>query len=56
MSASEEAVLESIVFLDHFSDLSDPRQLSKYDPVKSASILSKHGIDFDQAQALRADP
>ncbi|MCC0033916.1 ISAs1 family transposase [Pseudaminobacter salicylatoxidans] len=29
MSVSEEAVLESVVFLDHFSDLSDPRQLSK---------------------------
>lgn len=26
---SEEAVLESVVFLDHFSDLSDPRQLIK---------------------------
>lgn len=27
--ASEEAVLESVVFLDHFSDLPDPRQLGK---------------------------
>lgn len=27
--ASEEAVLERVVFLDHFSDLPDPRQLGK---------------------------
>ena len=28
----------------------------EYDPAKSASNLSKHGIDFDQAQALCDDP
>ena len=28
----------------------------EYDPAKSASNLSKHGIDFEQAQALWADP
>lgn len=28
----------------------------EYDPAKSASNLSKHGIDFDQAQALWYDP
>jgi len=28
----------------------------EYDPVKSAMNLSKHGIDFDQAQALWDDP
>jgi len=28
-AVSEEAILESIVFLDHFADLPDPRQLSK---------------------------
>lgn len=28
----------------------------EYDPAKSASNLSKHGIDFDQAQALWEDP
>ena len=28
----------------------------EYDPAKSASNLSKHGIDFDQAQALWDDP
>ncbi|GAK34379.1 toxin [Iodidimonas nitroreducens] len=27
-----------------------------YDPAKSASNLVKHGIDFDQAQALWDDP
>ncbi|MGX5845369.1 ISAs1 family transposase, partial [Mesorhizobium sp. ArgA1] len=29
MATSDEAVLESVVFLDHFADLPDPRQLSK---------------------------
>jgi hypothetical protein len=29
MAVSDEAMLESIVFLDHFADLPDPRQLSK---------------------------
>jgi predicted transposase YbfD/YdcC len=29
MAAADEAFLESIVFLDHFADLPDPRQLSK---------------------------
>lgn len=29
MVVSEEAILESVVFLDHFADLPDPRQLSK---------------------------
>lgn len=29
MAVSDEAVLESIVFLDHFADLPDPRQLTK---------------------------
>ena len=28
----------------------------EYDPAKSASNLSKHGIDFDRAQALWDDP
>lgn len=28
----------------------------EYDPGKSASNLLKHGIDFDQAQALWEDP
>ncbi len=28
----------------------------EYVPAKSASNLSKHGIDFDQAQALWDDP
>jgi len=28
-AVSEEAILESVVFLDHFADLPDPRQLSK---------------------------
>ena len=28
----------------------------EYDPAKSVSNLSKHGIDFDQAQALWDDP
>lgn len=28
----------------------------EYDPAKSASNLSKHGIDFDQAQSLWDDP
>lgn len=28
----------------------------EYNPAKSASNLSKHGIDFDQAQALWDDP
>lgn len=28
----------------------------EYDPAKSASNLVKHGIDFDQAQALWDDP
>ena len=28
----------------------------EYDSTKSASNLSKHGIDFDQAQALWDDP
>ena len=28
----------------------------EYDPAKSASYLSKHGIDFDQAQGLWEDP
>jgi len=28
----------------------------EYDPAKSASNLSRHGIDFDQAQALRDVP
>ena len=28
----------------------------EYDPAKSASNLSKHGIDFDQAQTLWDDP
>jgi uncharacterized DUF497 family protein len=28
----------------------------EYDPAKSASNLSKHGIDFDQAKALWEDP
>jgi predicted transposase YbfD/YdcC len=29
MAAIDEAILESVVFLDHFADLRDPRQLSK---------------------------
>jgi len=29
LAVSEEAILESVVFLDHFADLPDPRQLSK---------------------------
>jgi predicted transposase YbfD/YdcC len=29
MVAADEAILESVVFLDHFADLPDPRQLSK---------------------------
>jgi predicted transposase YbfD/YdcC len=29
MAAVDEAILESVVFLDHFADLRDPRQLSK---------------------------
>lgn len=29
MAADDEAILESVVFLDHFADLSDPRQLIK---------------------------
>lgn len=29
MAATDEAILESVVFLDHFADLPDPRQLSK---------------------------
>lgn len=29
MAASDAALLESVVFLDHFADLPDPRQLSK---------------------------
>ena len=29
MAAADEAILESVVFLDHFADLPDPRQLSK---------------------------
>jgi predicted transposase YbfD/YdcC len=29
MGAADEAILESVVFLDHFADLPDPRQLSK---------------------------
>lgn len=29
MAAVDEAILESVVFLDHFADLPDPRQLSK---------------------------
>ena len=28
----------------------------EYDPAKSAANVSKHGIDFDQAQALWDDP
>ena len=28
----------------------------EYDPAKSASNLSKHGIDFEQARALWDDP
>jgi len=28
----------------------------EYDPIKSASNLLKHGIDFDQAQVLWDDP
>ena len=28
----------------------------EYDPAKSASNLSKHGIDFNQAQSLWDDP
>lgn len=28
----------------------------EYDPAKSASNLSRHGIDFDEAQALWDDP
>ena len=28
----------------------------EYDPAKSASNLSKHGIDFDHAQVLWDDP
>ncbi len=28
----------------------------EYDPAKSASNLTKHGIDFEQAQALWDDP
>jgi uncharacterized protein len=31
-------------------------QYFEYDPVKSAWNLSRHGIDFDQAQALWDDP
>ena len=29
MAACDETILESVVFLDHFADLEDPRQLSK---------------------------
>ena len=29
VEAADEAILESVVFLDHFADLPDPRQLSK---------------------------
>ena len=29
MAAADEAILESVVFLDHFADLPDPRQISK---------------------------
>ena len=29
---------------------------SEFDPAKSVANLSKHGIDFDAAQALWADP
>lgn len=29
MAVTDEAILESVVFLDHFADLPDPRQLSK---------------------------
>ena len=29
MTVSEETILESVVFLDHFAALQDPRQLSK---------------------------
>ena len=29
MAAVDEAILESVVLLDHFADLPDPRQLSK---------------------------
>ena len=28
----------------------------EYDPAKSAANLSKHGIDFDRAQAIWEDP
>lgn len=28
----------------------------EFDPVKSASNMAKHGIDFDQAQVLWDDP
>lgn len=28
----------------------------EYDPVKSSSNLSKHGIDFEKAQSLWKDP
>ena len=28
----------------------------EYDPAKSAANLSKHGVDFDQAQVLWDDP
>lgn len=28
----------------------------EYDPAKSTANLAKHGIDFDQAQALWQDP
>lgn len=28
----------------------------EFDPAKSAANLAKHGIDFEQAQALWADP
>jgi hypothetical protein len=29
MAAADEAILEGVVFLDHFADLPDPRQCSK---------------------------
>ena len=29
MAVGDEAILESVVFLDHFADLPDPRQISK---------------------------
>ena len=44
MVAADEAILESVVFLDHFADLPDPRQLSKViyplDEVLLLSLLS----------------